>query len=343
MNIQEARPIVAGFVSGDYTPQEHEAFLGWIDGASAEELDLIIKEYEAMHERWALGEGPSAEWMREMEEKLDRSDRRGKVKRLYPKRKIAWMAAASVVLLSAGAYAWHAYQTIPGKQELDGKGAGTFRSQFSKQLSVPRGEQRQVLLADGSKVWMNSGSELRYPAVFSGSERVVELSGEAYFEIAKNTAEPFRVNAGNIQIEVLGTHFNIMAYEGEGVKATLLEGSVRVSQGSQSVVLQPGDQAEAGGSLAGNGIAIRLNRGVDPERVLAWKNGYMDFENDDLQTVLREVSRCYNVDIQYEAAIPAKHFSGKLARHENIAQIYHLLDSQKVHYRIQGKTIIVMP
>lgn len=337
--MQEARPFVANFVSGDYNSLEHEAFLRWVENASAEELDLIAREYEAMHERWELGEGPSAEWIRQMEEKLDRSDRRGVVKGLYPKRKMVWIAAATVVLLSAGAYTWHAYQGIPGKRGLAGKAAGT----FSNQLSVPRGEQRQLLLADGSKVWMNSGSTLKYPAVFTGSERVVELSGEAYFEIAKNAAEPFRVNAGEIQVEVLGTHFNVMAYDGEGVKATVLEGSVRVGKGSQFVVLQPGDQAVASGSLAGNGNAIALNRGVDPERVLAWKNGYMDFENDDLQTVLREVSRCYNIDIQYEANIPAKHFSGKLARNGNIDQIYHLLDSQKVHYKIQGKMIIVLP
>jgi transmembrane sensor len=258
---------------------------------------------------------------------------------IYPKRKMIWIAAASVLVLSAGAYLWHAYDAAPIKQGLTGKTAEI----FDKRLSVPRGEQRQLLLADGSRVWLNSGSTLKCPAVFAGGERVVELSGEAYFEIARNAADPFRVNAGDIQINVLGTHFDVKAYDDERTQATVLEGSVRVNKGSRSVVLQPGDQVVADRSPGGNGDAFKINSGIDPELIMAWKNGYMDFDRADLQTFLREVSRCYDVDIQYEGKIPDKHFSGKLPRKGSIDQIYHLLDSQKIHYKIQGKTIIIMP
>jgi ferric-dicitrate binding protein FerR (iron transport regulator) len=336
MNIQEVRPFVASYVSGNYSPQGYEVFLEWLENASVEELDLIAKEYEALHEGWMLPEGPTAEWMQQLEEKLDRFDRLVPVKRMHPRRRIVWGAAASLLLLGGGAYLWHANQPVAEVwEEVKGNHFSVAKAQLP---GLP------LVLPDGSKVWLNSVSTLIYPTSFTGKARTVELTGEAYFEIAKNTALPFRVKVKDTRIEVLGTHFNVNGYDNEGsVKTTLLQGSVRVGRGSESMILGPGDQAETANPLTGNNQSLSVDHDVNLAKVTAWKNGFLYFEDDDLPTVMREVSRCYDVDIQYEGKIPAKQFSGKIERNGDIRNIYKILETQQVRYKVEGKTIIVMP
>ncbi len=205
-------------------------------------------------------------------------------------------------------------------------------------LSTPRGGQYQVVLPDGTRVWLNAASSLRYPTSFTGNERKVYLEGEAYFEVAKNAAKPFHVEAKGVDVEVLGTHFNINAYNDEIYsKTTLLEGSVKVKKGNIQKLLVPGQQAVSSGSELLKVIA------VDPEEILAWKNGYFDFKQSNLPEIMRQLSRWYDVDIRYEGAIPNRIFGGEISRSNNASEVLRILELSNVHFRIEGKYIVVMP
>ncbi|MDP4247240.1 MAG: FecR domain-containing protein [Bacteroidota bacterium] len=323
MNLQEARPFIAHFASGNYAPEEHAAFLDWLETASLEELDLLAAEYEAMHENWTLSAGPTVEWTRQLEERLDKLDQyKAPVRAMRPNRRFVWVAAASMAALAVGSFFWYSHK--PEVLDI---------------ASVPKGGGlRQLVLADGSKVWLNSASTLRYPRRFNGAERMVELTGEGYFEIANNASMPFKVKAGAVQIDVLGTSFNVMAYEDEGfTKTSLMQGSVRVSKGAESRTLQAGD--EAGIDAAG----IHVSHSADAVYVLAWKNGFLNYDNASLQTVMRAIGRSYNVEIQYEGLSSGVTFSGKLPRNGDLKQVLHILGTQGINCRMEGKTIIVMP
>lgn len=347
MNTKEARMFITRFVSGDYDPREYEAFLRWLDEAPLDELGIVIAEYEALQDNWPLRARPSAGWVDQMEQKLDLADAKESltpVRKLElerrPVRKLSWLAAASIMALvvGGGIGAYHYYANRSGPLQ----GSSGDRTETLSILSVPRGQQRQLELADGSKVWLNAASTLRYPSSFTGKERVVELSGEALFEIAPNAALPFLVRSRDMDVEVLGTRFNMMAYEDEKqTKTSLLEGSVKVIRGSGTVILKPGDQAETG-SLQED-AAIRVTHNMNKDQVLAWMDGYMVFDNDDLQTVMREIARRYDLDVRYEGKIPVRHFTGKFYRSDDINQILKILELQHVHYKITGKTITVRP
>ncbi len=344
MNTKEARIFITRFISGDYSPWEYEAFLRWLDEAPLDELGTVITEYEALQDNWPLRARPSAGWVDQMEQKLDLADAREgvtpvrKLEPVRPVRKFAWVAAASIVALVAGAGAYHYYVNRSGPLQ----GSSGDRTETLSILSVPRGQQRQLELADGSKVWLNAASTLRYPSSFTGKERVVELSGEALFEIAPNAASPFLVRSRDMDVEVLGTRFNMMAYEDEKLtKTSLLEGSVKVIRGSGTVILKPGDQAETG-SLQEE-AAIRVTHNMDKDQVLAWMEGFLNFDNNDLQTVMREIARRYDLDIRYEGKIPERYFTGKFYRSDDINQILKILELQHVHFKITGKIITVMP
>lgn len=211
------------------------------------------------------------------------------------------------------------------------------RSLTFNTLTTPKGGQFQLTLADGTKVWMNAASSLRYPTNFTGDERIVELKGEAYFEVAKNPSKPFRVLLPGMNVEVLGTHFNIMAYENEStIKTTLLEGAVKVNSGAYQASLLPGQQAELG---SGKGFAV-MNE-VDLEQVVAWKNGYFQFNRDGLDVVMRQIERWYDVSVGFEGSIPDRQFGGKISRSSNIDDVLRVLELSKVSFRIEGKKIIV--
>lgn len=205
-------------------------------------------------------------------------------------------------------------------------------------IVTPRGGQYQVILPDGSSVWLNASSSLRFPTAFAGKERRVEITGEAYFEVAKNTKMPFIVKINNgTEVEVLGTHFNIMAYQDEiTMKATLLEGAINMRNGSDIQKLKPGQQAQ----LTQN--KLQLVNDVDLDQAIAWKNGLFDFNDDVVPDIMRQLSRWYDIDVAYEGKIPEGHYVGSVRRKSNISEVLKMLEvAGGIHFEIQGKKIIV--
>ena len=212
---------------------------------------------------------------------------------------------------------------------------------FLNNVTTPRGGQYQLTLSDGSKVWLNAASSIDFPVAFTGNERTVKITGEVYFEVAKNASMPFKVKiADKAEVEVLGTHFNINAYSDEAtIKTTLLEGSVKVtglSQNNSSTII-PGEQAQ----LSANN-KINVNKIENVEDVIAWKNGTFNFDNADLETSLRQIARWYDVDIIFEGEVPNKKFSGEMQRVLSLHQVIKLLEKNNVYCRIEGKKLIVL-
>lgn len=199
-------------------------------------------------------------------------------------------------------------------------------------ITIPNGGQYQLTLADGTKVWLNAGSSLKYPVAFTGAERNVELIGEAYFEVAKNKYMPFKVHSGKQTVEVLGTHFNISAYaDDDQIRTTLLEGSVKVSAGRAFIIIKPGSQART----TKDSEAITAFTPVDAGEVIAWKNGLFQFKDADVQTVMKALSRWYNVRVTYDGAVTSKRFSGKIYRNVNVAQVMEILKYSGINLRIE--------
>lgn len=209
-------------------------------------------------------------------------------------------------------------------------------------LINPRGSRVVSLtLADGSNVFLNAASSLRYPTAFSGNERKVEVTGEAYFEVAHNPAMPFMVSNGSTKIKVLGTHFDVNAYDDENtLNVTLLEGKVSVMSmdSRQAKGIIPGEQAEV--DKHGN---IELNKSVDLIEIMAWKNGIFSFKGDNIETIMRQISRWYNVDVVFEKQLHEK-FYADVSRNTSVSTLLEMLEATKaVHFIIEGKTIKVMP
>lgn len=206
-------------------------------------------------------------------------------------------------------------------------------------ISTPRGGQYQVELPDGSKVWLNAASSLHFPTAFVGKERRVEISGEAYFEVAKNKSMPFIVSVNGSEIQVLGTHFNVMAYNDEdAVKTTLLEGSVKFASGNNSSLLKPGQQAQ----LTTEG-QVKVVSDVDVDEVVAWKNGMFDFEDASLGTVTRQLSRWYDVDIVNQNKNIEDLFVVEMPRSSKLSDVLKVLElTGNIKFEIDGKKIIVM-
>ena len=206
-------------------------------------------------------------------------------------------------------------------------------------MSTAKGRQYQLILSDGTKVWLNSASSIRYPAAFAGNVRTVAITGEAYFEVAKDKAKPFIVTVNNMEVKVLGTHFNINAYaDEEAIKTTLLEGSVQVSNAADVAMLVPGQQSR----LYKTG-AIQTISNADLEEAVAWKNGVFIFNNADIQAVMRQVGRWFDLEIAYEGDIPKDSFGGKLPMDAKVTEVLAALQQTQVHFRIEGKRLIVMP
>jgi transmembrane sensor len=205
-------------------------------------------------------------------------------------------------------------------------------------IETPAGGQYQVVLPDGTNVWLNAKSTLRYPVVFSKKERKVELTGEGYFQVAHNKLIPFLVQSGGQLVEVLGTHFNINTYSDEPVaKTTLLQGSVRITYHGQGKLLRPGQQASVKGGHLSVGTA-------DADQTIAWKNGDFAFEGTQLKTIMRQISRWYNVDVSYKGNIADDEFGGSISRSKDIYEVLKVLEStQGVHFKIEGRRILVMP
>lgn len=219
---------------------------------------------------------------------------------------------------------------------------------FYNTISTPRGGEYQLTLTDGTKVWLNAASSLTFPTSFPGKERKVEISGEAYFEVAKNERQPFKVViTGKQELEVLGTHFNINAYVDEpSINTTLLEGKVKVFpiigltvQQQRAQPLTPGQQSQLG-----KDGKIRLNNNPDIEEVMAWKSGKFYFgESADVASIMRQISRWYNVDVEIKGEIK-EHIGGTMSRDVNVSKVFEKLEiTGVIRFELEGRKVIVRP
>lgn len=219
----------------------------------------------------------------------------------------------------------------------DGKASAANGPVAYNTVSTPRGGQYQVILPDGSRVWLNAASSLKFPTAFAGNQRNVELTGEAYFEVVKNALKPFTVKVNALNVKVLGTHFNINAYTDEdNIKTTLLEGSVLLTSGNSHNLLKPNEQGIV------KGTDIRIVK-VDAERSVAWKNGFFDFNRSSIQDIMKQLSRWYNVEVVYTGNISNDEFVGKIERNVKLSQVLHVLELSHVHFKVEDKKITVSP
>lgn len=204
-------------------------------------------------------------------------------------------------------------------------------------IETPYGGKYQINLPDGSKVWLNSASTLRFPALFSGNTREVELNGEAYFDVAKNPNKPFKVITKDQIVEVLGTQFNINSYSDEETfKTTLIEGSVKIIYKDRVVLLSPGQQFQP------NMKSSKVIE-ADTEEVTAWKNGYFLFKDEDIRSIMRKISRWYNVEVNYSGNIPDVGFGGNISRSKDINEVLNVLQlTNAVHFKVEERRITVM-
>jgi ferric-dicitrate binding protein FerR (iron transport regulator) len=209
-------------------------------------------------------------------------------------------------------------------------------------LATPRGGQYQLELPDGTKVWLNAVSSIRYPTAFEGKQREVTVSGEVYFEVADNPEQPFIVEANNTRIKVLGTHFNVNAYPDEtSVKTTLLEGRVKVrslTDEGREVTMVPGQQVR----ISKNG-KMKVIQEADVDEAVAWKNGLFIFHSDDLAFIMQQLSRWYDIQVKYDGGqAPVTHFTGAIRRNVNLSEVFKMLElTGGAHFKIEGKTVIV--
>lgn len=234
-----------------------------------------------------------------------------------------------------------------GELVYDASGAASGEIMYNT-MRTPKGRQFRLQLPDGTRVWLNAASSIRYPTAFTGEERKVEITGEAYFEVAKAFSAgdregviPFRVNVRNkAEVEVLGTHFNINAYENEkDIATTLMEGRVRVMQGSNALVLRPGQQA----LIPAIEEKVQLINNADTDKVMAWKNGLFYFEGLTLEEAMRQLERWYDIEVIYEGAVPNIRFGGKMSRDISLSGLLQLLSDSQLKFRLEeGRRLIVL-
>nr|WP_121273528.1 FecR family protein [Pedobacter schmidteae] len=225
------------------------------------------------------------------------------------------------------------YDTKTGKNENDRVAYHT--------LVTPRGGQYKIILPDGSAAWLNAASSLRFPTYFAGKERRVELRGEGYFEVKKNATQPFVVTASGQEVTVLGTHFNINAYqESNTIKTTLLEGAVRISKGNSNCLLAPGEAAYL--NNGNNKIAILKN--VDTDAAIAWKDGRFSFDETNIKDAMQQIARWYDVDIVYDGDFSNVELTGVISRGTNAEQVLKLFKGMhQIDYIIKGRSITIIP
>lgn len=206
-------------------------------------------------------------------------------------------------------------------------------------ITTPKGRQFNIVLADGSKVWLNAASSITFPTAFVGKERKVTITGEAYFEVAHNAEMPFIVEKGSTSVLVLGTHFNVNAYDDESeISVTLMEGAVNVKNGSNNNFIKPGQQAQ----IRQDG-KIKLLNDVDVDNVVAWKNGRIQFQGANIEKVMRQMSRWYDVEIVYDKKLDDL-FYADIPRMTMLSDVLKALElSRKVHFKIEGNKVLVIP
>jgi ferric-dicitrate binding protein FerR (iron transport regulator) len=203
-------------------------------------------------------------------------------------------------------------------------------------LVNPRGSKVQPLtLSDGTNVWLNSESSLKFPAAFAANERRVEITGEAYFEVAKNPSKKFIVSSNGVQTEVLGTHFNVNSYNDESsIKVTLLEGAVKVSKGTETTMLKPGQQADIT-------TDIEIVKGINTDEVVAWKDGLFHFESADLKTILRQFARWYDIEVVYKGTVSSEKYFSIMNRNSSLSNVLKSLQASGIKFKIENKTLYI--
>lgn len=203
-------------------------------------------------------------------------------------------------------------------------------------IQTPRGGQYQVVLPDGSKVWLNTSSSIKFPALFAETERSVEITGEVYMEVAKDVRRPFIVEADGMRIDVLGTSFNVNTYKDKGlVQTTLVSGSIKVKAADKEVLLLPGQQLNTGN----NTLIVKKNSNV--EQVLAWKNGLFQFDNSDLPELLKQAERWYDIEVKYKGKVPSIKLNGKMDRGVRLSGLIRFLGDYGINAQLDGRILTV--
>ncbi|MEH6305910.1 FecR domain-containing protein [Olivibacter sp. CPCC 100613] len=203
-------------------------------------------------------------------------------------------------------------------------------------VETPRGGQYQIQLPDGSKVWLNAASSLRFPSQFRGKERKVELRGEAYFEVTKHSQQAFKVVSEHLEVQVLGTNFNLSDYDDTMSKTTLINGSVKIKHGDQTKLLKPGQQA-----LLHQKEVLSILDNVDIESEIAWKNGLFIFKDASIQRVMEQIARWYDIEIEYRGPRSKKLLNGSVSRNVNLSELMNMLAYTGVDYEIQERKVII--
>jgi len=233
-----------------------------------------------------------------------------------------------------------------------GKGGAEAGEMLYNTITTTRGKQYQLRLADGSRVWLNAGSSIKFPTTFNAATRSVQVTGEAYFEISPNPSQPFVVHLNDgEEIQVLGTHFNVNAYDDEALtRTTLLEGSVKVltpATGSQSQnpqrlsrILRPGDQAQVAHNSESN---IKVTPNTDLDETIAWKEGIFLMKKADVAYIMRQIARWYDVEVVYKDGVPAGRISGDIPRNMSLSKVLEVMELSGVHFKVEGKKVIVSP
>jgi transmembrane sensor len=237
-----------------------------------------------------------------------------------------------------------------GKEIVKQDGQLSYQGKSSRvvynKLITTKGNVISLTLADGSKVWLNAKSSIRYRTEFDGDDRVVDVTGEAYFQVAKDAAKPFKVripiaSADTIEVKVLGTHFNVNAYSDEtSMRTTLLEGKIKISRyiNNDSMVLEPGQQARIE-----NSGELKVVDSVDMEAVVAWKQNVFDFNGDDVKTIMRQLARWYDISVKYEGDIPWRTFTGKIGRNLTLKEVLKVLEGgiSGIKFVIKEREVVV--
>ncbi len=221
---------------------------------------------------------------------------------------------------------------------LKGKNKSNPATQYNT-VSTPRGGEYQVVLPDGSKVWLNAASSLKFPIVFSDKDRVVELSGEAYFDIAHQKKHPFKVKVKDVEVEVLGTIFNINSYEDEEtIRTTLLKGSVRQTQFDKAyeIILTPRQQAQVSKNME-----VKVVDNVDITQVIAWQSGMFEFNNTDIAVIMRQISRWYDINVIYETELGSVKFGGGISKKLPLSKVLELLQANGMRFKLEGRNLKV--
>lgn len=370
MELQELRQLIAKYNAGQATPAEQEFIEAWYDSIHGEETVLDDREWHNMemqlHQRLQSATGQALPL---------RAVKRGGFRywRAVAAAALILVAGAGVlyvqqhrqpVAVTAADLAPGTHRAtlitedgqhislvnnvsalVPTGKAMQANGLIRYNNDapaskadagIMNTISTPRGGTYEIVLTDGTKVWLNAASSLRFPVYFAGNERTVTLDGEAYFEVAPDAAKPFHVITRQQRTDVLGTHFNINAYTDEPViTTTLTQGSVRVTDMQDSCLLQPGSQA-----LLGKG-RLSLVKEADTATAMAWQHEQFAFNNADISAIMRQLGRWYDVDVVFDGPLPAERFSGKISRNVKASTALQVLAASGINFKIEGRKIIL--